>query len=296
MTMIVAIKPFEIHDGDGIRTTVFLKGCPLQCEWCHNPEALSEDAQLSFDFEKCRNCGFCTAVCKCHTIQDGIHKYNREECKACGKCLKVCPAHALRIYGKEYDFEELVALLLEDREIYKASGGGVTLSGGEPLMQADFSQKLLKRLKEEGINTAVDTSAYAEKEDIDKVLEYTDTFLCDIKAYDEKLHERCTGKSNKKILENIKYIDLKNKKIEVRIPFIPGINDRQIEKIGSFIKELKNVTRVVVLPYHGLAKRKYECLGYTYSFENVQAPQKEEIDKAIDVLKGIGLNAMRNED
>lgn len=224
--MIVAIKPFEIHDGDGIRTTVFLKGCPLQCEWCHNPESIEKNAQISFDNEKCLNCGFCASVCDCHTIEDGVHILDREKCKACGECLKVCPAHALRLYGREYDFEELAALLLEDKEIYEASGGGVTLSGGEPLEQADFCAKLLKRLKEEGINTAVDTCAYAKKEDIDKVLEYTDTFLCDIKAYDEDLHERCTGKSNRIILENIKYIDSNNKRIEIRIPYIPGINDR----------------------------------------------------------------------
>ena len=163
-------------------------------------------------------------------------------------------------------------------------------------MQADFCQKLLKRLKEDGINTAVDTSAYAEKEDIDKGLEYTDTFLCDIKAYDEELHKRCTGKSNKKILKIIKYIDSKNKKIEVRIPYIPGINDRQIQKIGTFIKELKNVTRVVVLPYHSLVKKKYECLGYTYTLEHIRSPKKEQIDKSIEELKNMGLNAMHNED
>ena len=294
--MIVAIKPFEIHDGDGIRTTVFLKGCPLQCEWCHNPESMSTEAQISFDADKCSKCGFCTSVCECHTIKNGVHILDREKCTACGKCITVCPSNALRIYGKEYDIEELAALLLEDKEIYKASGGGVTLSGGEPLAQADFCRKLLKRLKEEGINTAIDTCAYAEKEDIDKVLEYTDTFLCDIKAFDSELHEQCTGKSNVKILENIKYIDSKNKKIEIRIPYIPGINDRQIEKTGDFIKGLKNVIRVVVLPYHSLAKKKYENLGYTYTLDYIQPPSEKELKDAIEFLKKMGLNAMRSED
>ena len=294
--MIVAVKPFEIHDGDGIRTTVFLKGCPLRCKWCHNPESMISQPQISFDKEKCINCGFCANLCEHHSIKDGIHHFDRENCIACGKCVGVCPIHALRIYGTEYDFEELVDLLLEDRELFASSGGGVTLSGGEPLSSADFCRKLLKRLKEEGINTAIDTSAYAEKEDIDKVIDFTDTFLCDIKAYDDELHMKCTGKSNKIILENIKYIDSQDKRIEIRIPYIPGINDSEVEKIGKFIKELRNVTRVVVLPYHGLAKKKYECLGYTYTLDNVNAPLQEEIDGAILILKNMGINAMRNED
>lgn len=294
--MIVDIKPFEIHDGDGIRTTVFFKGCPLQCQWCHNPETLTDEPQMSFDAEKCIACGFCSYVCKCHTIENGIHKFDRERCMACGRCVSVCPKNALRLYGKEYSADELVSILLEDREIFKASGGGVTLSGGEPLCQADFAAEVLKKLKAEGINTAIDTSCYVEKKDIDKVIDFTDTFLCDIKAYDEQLHIECTGNSNTKILENIKYIDSKNKNIEIRIPYIPGINDRQIKKIGEYIKELKNVSKVVVLPYHDLAKKKYECLGYTYSCNDVVPPKKSVIDSAIKTLKNMGINAMHNED
>ncbi len=292
--MIVAIKPFEIHDGDGIRTTVFLKGCPLECEWCHNPEAIREEPQLSFDRERCVNCGACASVCDCHKIDGGVHKFDRESCKACGKCVEACPVSALKLYGIEYSAEELAKILLEDKAFYEASGGGVTISGGEPLEQPDFCVELFKRLP--GVDIAIDTSAYAEKESIDKVLPYARTFLCDIKAFDENLHIQCTGKSNKIILENIKYIDSLNKNIEIRIPYVPGINDRQIEKIGGFIKELKNVSRVVVLPYHDLAKKKYECLGYTYSCEKVQRPKEKDIDAAIDVLKKMGINAVHSDD
>ena len=234
------IKRFAVHDGNGIRTTVFLKGCPLKCVWCHNPEGISFQPQIAFYKEKCIGCG---------------------ECKRDDFTPDHCLGEAKVLYGKEMTVEELLPLLLEDREFYETSGGGVTLSGGECLCQADFCAELLRALKQAGIHTAVDTCGFVPKESIDKVIPYTDTFLYDIKAIDEDVHRKCTGQSNKLILENIKYIDSLGKEIEVRIPYVPEYNDHQIEKIAEFFKTLKNVHGVKVLPYHNYAGSKYAALG-----------------------------------
>ena len=205
--MIFAIKNFEIHDGDGIRTTVFFKGCPLRCKWCHNPESFIKKPELLFWEHKCTNCGACSKTCEAHFFENSVHKFNREKCIACGKCEKVCPTSALKIYGYEPSVKELANELMQDYDFFKNSGGGVTLSGGEPLLQADYCANLLKELKKHGINTAIDTCGYVERTAIDKVLPYTDTFLYDVKAIDEEVHIKCCGVSNSLILENLRYID-----------------------------------------------------------------------------------------
>ena len=234
------IKRFAVHDGDGIRTTVFFKGCPLKCVWCHNPEGISFEPQMAFYKNKCIGCG---------------------ECEKEGFITEDCLGEARVLYGREVTVEELLPKLLEDKDFYETSGGGVTLSGGECLCQADFCAELLKKLKEFGIHTAVDTCGFVPVEAIDKVLPYTDIFLYDIKAMDEEVHVKCTGQSNKRILENLKYIDSCGKNIEIRIPCVPNINDNQMEKIEEFISSLKNVKAVKVLPYHNFAGSKYEALG-----------------------------------
>ena len=225
-TKIIDIKRFAVHDGDGIRTTVFLKGCPLKCVWCHNPESISFDVQLAYYENKCISCGECVNVCptKAHFIENDIHKFNREKCVGCGKCESVCLGEALKIYGNEMTVDELLPTLLEDKDFYENSGGGVTLSGGECLMHPDFCAELLKELKNNGIHTAVDTCGFIKKDSLDKVMPYTDIFLYDVKAYDEDVHIKCTGQSNKLIIDNLKYIDSKNKKIEIRIPYVPEYN------------------------------------------------------------------------
>ena len=234
------IKRFAVHDGNGIRTTVFFKGCPLKCLWCHNPESISFQPQIAFFGNKCIGCG---------------------ECKREDFSVADCLGEARVLYGREVTVEELLPLLLEDRDFYETSGGGVTLSGGECLAQADFCAELLKRLKQEGINTAVDTCGFVSREKLDKVIPYTDTFLYDIKAMDEAVHIRCTGQSNRIILENLRYLDALGKPIEVRFPYVPGYNDDQTEKIAEFLKSLKNIKAVKVLPYHNYAGSKYLALG-----------------------------------
>lgn len=284
------IKRFAVHDGDGIRTTVFFKGCTLKCVWCHNPEGIGFEPELAFFENKCMLCGACVKVCpqNTHKIENGIHIFEREKCISCGKCEETCFNSALTLYGKEMSIEELMPILLEDKDFYDTSGGGVTISGGECLCHADFCAELLKQLKNNGIHTAVDTCGFVSREAIDKIMPYTDIFLYDLKAYDEEVHIKCTGFSNKNILENLKYIDECGKQIEVRIPFVPGFNSEQIEKIAKFMRGLKNLTKVRVLPYHNFAGTKYKALGMENILPN-NLPKKEEIEKAKDILKSYGL-------
>ena len=279
------IKRFAVHDGDGIRTTVFLKGCPLKCVWCHNPEGIAFHGQLAYYAHKCVNCGACVAMCKenAHQITDAGHVFRREACVACGACAEDCLGAALTFYGREVSVEELMPQLLEDKDFYESSGGGVTLSGGECLMQPDFCAEILKSCKENGLNTAVDTCGFVSRESLDKVIPYTDKFLYDMKAFDEDVHLKCTGQSNRIILDNLKYLDSRDCKIEIRIPYVPGWNGDQIPKIAAFLRECKNITKVRVLPYHNYAGSKYEAL----SMENTlpaELPTDEEIKAAESIV------------
>lgn len=282
---IMDIKHFAIHDGDGIRTTVFFKGCPLRCVWCHNPEGLAMKSETAYFDDKCISCGECVKTCNrnAHIINNGRHEFIRTKCMACGECERVCPGNALKAYGVKMTADELIPILLEDKAFYDSSGGGVTLSGGECLLQSDFCAELLKKLKEENIHTAVDTCGYVPRESIDKVIPYTDIFLYDIKAIDEDVHIRCTGRSNKQILENIKYIDSQNKAIEVRIPYVPNYNDNQIEKAAEFLARLNNVIRVKILPYHSYVGSKYAALGITNNLPEIM-PTDEQIQVAEEII------------
>lgn len=275
------IKRFAVHDGDGIRTTVFLKGCPLKCVWCHNPEGLSFKPQLGYYAAKCQSCGICSEVCPSHAhrLDASGHCFDAALCTACGSCAPECPVGALTFYGKDTTVEELLPVLLEDREFYENSGGGVTLSGGECLMQPDFCAALLKELKCNGIHTAVDTCGFVSRDALDKVIPYTDVFLYDLKAIDEQVHIRCTGQSNRLILENLQYLDSLGCHTEIRIPYVPGYNDKEIEKIRDRVKQLKHVTGVRVLPYHNYAGSKYEALGLTNTLPG-QLPNPKEIEAA----------------
>ncbi len=267
--MITDIKRFAVHDGDGIRTTIFFKGCPLRCVWCHNPETFSAKKQIAFYEHKCTGCGKCREVCH----------YNMEKCDFCSKCEAICPNDARKIYGREMTVNEIMEIVLADKNFYDTSGGGVTLSGGECLLQADFCTELLRKCKENNINIAVDTCGYVKREALNKVIPYTDTFLYDLKAFDEEVHIKCTGVSNKIILENIKYLDDQGCKIEIRIPYIPQYNDNQIETLAEFIHKLKNVVRVKILPYHNYAASKYAALSMKNTLPKVRIPTQEECEK-----------------
>ncbi len=278
---IFEIKRFAVHDGDGIRTTVFFKGCPLRCVWCHNPEGISGKAELGFFSHKCILCGECSAVCPSgvHKFEGGRHTLDREKCISCGKCVEACPSGAITLYGRDMTVDELLPILLEDVDFYKASKGGVTLSGGECLLWADFCAELLRELHEKGIYTAVDTCGDVPREAFDKVLPYTDIFLYDIKAFDSRLHEMATGRPNERIIENLRYLDSLGASCEIRIPFVPEFNGAELKKISEFLSTLKNIVRVRVLPYHNYAGSKYLALGSRNTMPG-KMPTEEEILEA----------------
>lgn len=286
---IVEIKRFAVHDGDGIRTTVFFKGCPLKCIWCHNPETISPKRQLAFYRHKCISCGKCAEVCGCHTFSENMHRVDNKKCTVCGKCTKICPQSALEIFGTEMSTDDICSVLLKDRDFYAESGGGITLSGGECLLQSEACFEILKTMKQNGINTAVDTCGFVPKSAIDKVMPYTDTFLYDIKAIDEDVHIKCTGQSNKIILDNLIYLDSRGAKSEIRIPFVPSYNAAQIKKIAAFLSMLKNIVRVRVLPYHNYARSKYDALNTENTLPPL-LPTDEEINKAEYALSLYGLS------
>ena len=296
--LISDIKRFAVHDGDGIRTTVFFKGCPLKCRWCHNPEGISRKPQLSYIAKKCIQCGACIDRCPAgaHQFFPEGHVFHRDRCLSCGSCVEECLGQALKLYGQEITVDELMPHLLADADFYESSGGGVTLSGGEPLMQASFCRELLERLKKEDIRTAVDTCGYASKQAVEEVMPYTDLFLYDLKAVDEEVHERCTGVSNRPILENLRYINSCGKAVEIRIPYVPGMNDGEIERMGGFLKDLSAVKCVKVLPYHGFAASKYEALGMENPLPRTESPGDEVLAQAVARLRSFGLNAVSGRD
>ena len=284
--MIFAIKRFETHDGDGIRTTVFFKGCPLRCVWCHNPESFSFKKEIAYNEELCINCLACTKICGANVEENGKHVFNRNACTLLEKCASVCPRGAFTVYGETRTAQDIASEVLVDKMFFDGSGGGVTLSGGEPLMQPALVIELCKILKENGVNVAIDTCGFVERSVIESVLPYVDTFLYDLKAIDPQVHKKCTGKTNELILENLKFIDTTGKKIEIRIPYVPNLNDGEIEKMAEFIKDLKNVWAVKVLPYHKYAEMKYISLGIKDESPE-RTPTNLELETARELIKKI---------
>lgn len=286
------VKHFAVHDGPGIRTTLFLKGCPLRCVWCHNPEGIFPQDQLAYFEHICVNCGKCAGVClsgaQFMDETSRLHGFDRKKCILCGKCAGVCSAKALSMYGQHVELDEILEVLLADADFYESSNGGVTLSGGECLVQADFCAELLRKLRAHGIHTAVDTCGSVPRETFDKVKPHTNLFLYDVKAIDEAVHLRCTGRSNRRILKNLVYITDAGKDVEVRIPFVPGYNEDQMDKIGAFLSGLDHIVRVKVLPYHNFAGSKYKALDMKDTLPPL-LPTDEQISQARRTLAGYGL-------
>lgn len=269
--LISGIKRMEIHDGDGMRTTVFLKGCPLKCIWCHNPESIGFQPQVAYFKEKCVHCGLCKD-------------------KRTAETAEMCPVEAQSYFGKEYDVETLADVLQQDKPFFETSGGGVTMSGGECLAQPEFAVALAKELKSRGISVYVDTCGFVKRETYERIIPYVDKFLYDVKAIDPAVHKRCTGQENGIILENLKYLSRQGCSIEIRYPLVKGYNDGEAEKIGAFLKDL-NITKVKVLQYHHYAGSRYDALGMENTLPDTETTM-EDMEKAVKILKGYGLNAV----
>lgn len=287
-------KRFAVHDGPGIRTTFFLKGCPLKCIWCHNPESISTKPQLAYYAHKCIHCGECTTVCpaEAHTMLEGKHVFESARCKVCGTCEPGCLGNALKLYGQRMTVEDALKIALEDCAFYRESGGGVTLSGGEPLIQTEFSLEFLAALKKAGIHTALDTCCFVPREALQAALPVTDLFLVDFKHADSAEHRKLTGQPNERILDNLRFLSESGAKIEIRIPFVPGCNDSDanMEASGRFLGAL-NIECVKLLPYHSLARTKYASLGMPDTMPHVDAPADDPLHRAAAILKQYGLNA-----
>jgi len=279
---ITDIQRFSIHDGPGIRTTVFLKGCNMRCFWCHNPETLGAAPELQFFPSKCIGCGACLETCprEAHQVVDSEHVLLRERCVACGQCAETCYAEALVMAGREATASEVMEQVLRDKPFYDNSGGGMTLSGGEPLFQIEFSLELLRIAKAEGLHTAVETNAAWPWERVAQILPSTDLVMMDIKALDAAKHREATGIANALILENARRLSREARSLLVRTPVIPGFNDTE-EDIGA-IAELAagfpNLVAYELLPYHPLGEGKYKSLGMPYRAAGLKTPDKAEVE------------------
>ncbi len=267
--IIFDIQRSSVVDGPGIRTTVFLKGCNLRCKWCHNPESQSFKHQMMFYKDKCTGCGKCKEVCP----------NNLEKCDFCGKCVLYCPHDARQICGKEYTADEVVKEVAKDKIFYETSGGGVTFSGGECMIQLDFLEEVLRKCKENEIHTAVDTAGNVSWESFERILPYTDLFLYDVKCFSDELHKEGTAVSNKQILENLKKLSESfSGDIIIRIPVIPGFNDsmEELNKIADMLKSIRH-TSVELMPYHRMGENKYTALDMEYT--TYEVPPKEKMEE-----------------
>ncbi|MBQ8551313.1 MAG: glycyl-radical enzyme activating protein [Clostridia bacterium] len=258
----------SLHDGVGVRTVVYFKGCPMRCKWCHNPETFEKRCDIMFAAEKCIGCGECARVCpECHVIVDGVLKFRREGCAGCGRCADACMAGALSVCGERYTAEEIFAKVMKDSHYYRESGGGVTLSGGECLTQADFAVAILEKCRSEGINTAIESAFCVPFANVQKVLPYTDHIFADLKHHDAELHKRYTGVSNDLIIDNLRKVSQLHKSMTVRIPLIPGVND-SIGDMSGFAGIIRTfgdgIKDVELLRYNYLAGAKYENFGLEY--------------------------------
>lgn len=277
------ISRCSVNDGPGVRTVVYFKGCNLRCKWCHNPELISFHRELAYFPQKCIFCGRCMMMCpKVHIIENNLVKLKRECCTACGKCADECPANALELIGKEMSVDEVFTEVLKDRHFFNESGGGVTFSGGECLLQADFSASLAERCKKEGIHTAVETSAFCLWSNIEKMLPFTDLFFTDLKIANSEKHRSYTSAGNELIIENIRRLSSKNKNIIVRIPVIPNVNDsaEDFDALGEVIKTFDSgIHHIELLKYNNLAKPKYDAISADYT-DFAAFPQHEKQMKA----------------
>jgi len=296
MSLLFDIKKFAINDGPGIRITFFFKGCPLSCVWCHNPESISPKIQKLFTKSKCIGALKCIEVCPNDALtlsRDGIIT-DFSKCKLCGLCAEACPTKAMEMSGFKKDFDEIINLVENERPFLEESGGGVTFSGGEPLMHSEFLLPVLKELGKRKIHRVIDTSGFTSRKVMEDIHKHTDIFLYDLKHLDSEIHKKFTSQNNEKILSNLKWLSSEGADIIIRIPLIKGFNaDKEnISRMAVFISSLEGKSKVInLLTYHNIAKMKYEKLGGKYDVKNLSTPSSQEINECISIFKNYGLNA-----
>jgi pyruvate formate lyase activating enzyme len=289
------IKRFAIHDGPGIRTTLFLKGCPLSCIWCHNPEGLKSEPEIAFDQKKClAGCALCREACpnSALSLKNGGVEIDAARCLLCGTCAEACPSLALTLIGYKMSPTKAAAEIERDRAFFEESGGGVTFSGGEPLLQPEFLKEVLKLCRKQGIHTCLDTCGYAPPSALRDISGYVDLFLYDLKMVDSEKHTRFTGVSNRRILTNLVDLCRSGRSVVVRIPLIPGLNDgrEDMRSTGEFLGSLEGLKSVRLLPYHDIARDKYRRLGGELRLGKDGISGEPKAAGFIKILEGYGLD------
>lgn len=283
------ISRYCLDDGPGIRTTVFLKGCPLHCIWCHNPESNSKEIEIGYDASKCVNCKVCSRVCTnhCHEFIGNEHHFNRHLCIKCGRCIEACEMQALSQIGKKMNVDEVMKIVCRDQAFYKSSQGGMTLSGGEIMFQFDFALSLLKEAKKRNIHTCVETTGFVDSQKLLKMIPYVDLFLYDCKQMDSSLHKKYTGVGNELIIKNLKEIDNQGKEVILRLPLIPNINDNEnhFKQVGQLANELENILYLEVLPYHPLGLSKAQLIDHEMIYKEKNIPDTKKVDDWVNEIQ-----------